>query len=72
MWSILDTLLWHSNKKYQKTQDVTLFDNTDICNIRLTLNSEYYPAENMKLDFSSRKYQETCYIYTRETIRSYQ
>ncbi|KAJ8953841.1 hypothetical protein NQ318_018111 [Aromia moschata] len=55
---------FQTNKRDQMMQDATLFDNIEISNIRLTLNSEYYPYEDMKLDFSSRKYHEAYYMYT--------
>lgn len=55
---------FQTGRKDQKKQDVTLFDNVDISNIKLTLNSEYYPYEDMKLDFSSKKYHEAYYMYT--------
>lgn len=55
---------FQTNRKDQQSQDVTLFDNINISNIRLTLNSEYYPYEDMKLDFNSKKYHEAYYMYT--------
>ena len=57
-------MAFQTNKKDQKMQDVTEFDNIDVSNIKLMLNSEYYPYEDMKLDFSSRKYSEAYYMYT--------
>lgn len=55
---------FQSNRKDQKEQDVSLFDNIDISNIRLTLNSDYYPYEDMKLDFDAKKYHDAYYMYT--------
>ncbi|KAJ8977826.1 hypothetical protein NQ317_011910 [Molorchus minor] len=55
---------FQTNRKEQKKRDVTFFDNIEISNIRLTLNSEYYPYEDMKLDFSSKKYHEAYFMYT--------
>lgn len=55
---------FQTDKKDKKTQDVTLFDNIDISNIKLSLNSEYYPYEDMKLNFTSKKYSEAYYMYT--------
>lgn len=55
---------FQTNRKEQKMKDVTYFDNIDISNIRLTLNSEYYPYEDMKLDFSSKKYHEAYHMYS--------
>lgn len=51
-------------RKDQNKQDVNLFDNIIISNIRVTLNSEYYSYEDMKLDFSVKKYHEAYYMYT--------
>lgn len=51
-------------RKDQNTEDVTLFDNIEISNIKLTLNTEYYPYEDMKLNFTGKKYQEAYYMYT--------
>ncbi|KAJ8981579.1 hypothetical protein NQ317_002607 [Molorchus minor] len=51
-------IAFQTNRKEQKKRDVTFFDNIEISNIKLTLNSEYYPYEDMKLDFSSKKYHE--------------
>lgn len=47
-----------------KTVDITHFDNIDVSNIKLTINSEYYPYEDLKLDFTSRKYTEAYHMYT--------
>lgn len=55
---------FQTNRKDRKIEDITLFDNINICNIKLCINSEYYPYEDMKLDFKSRKYSDIFYEYT--------
>lgn len=55
---------FQTERKDQKMKDITYFDNIDVSNIKLTINSEYYPYEDMKLDFTARKYTEAYYMYT--------
>lgn len=55
---------FQTKRKDEKTIDITYFDNIDISNIKLSINSEYYPYEDMKLDFQSRRYTEAYYMYT--------
>lgn len=55
---------FQTKRKDQKIEDITYFDNIDTSNIKLTINSEYYPYEDLKLDFSSRKYAEAYHMYT--------
>lgn len=55
---------FQTSRKDNKSKDITYFDHINISNIKLSINSEYYPHEDMKLDFSSRKYAEVYYMYT--------
>ncbi|KAJ8953455.1 hypothetical protein NQ318_023574 [Aromia moschata] len=59
---------FQTNRKDNKSQDITNFDNTDISNIKLDINSEYYPYEDMKLSFDSHKYVEAYYMLLEKTI----
>ncbi|XP_023312299.1 uncharacterized protein LOC111692490 [Anoplophora glabripennis] len=51
-------------KQNKFTADPTHFDNIDITNIRLTLNSESFPNERMRLNFTKNDYAEAHYNYT--------
>lgn len=55
---------YQTNRKDNKLDDVTLFDNSNITNIKLYINSEYYPYENLQLDFPARKYSDVYHMYT--------
>lgn len=49
----------HDNSK----NDPNIFDSLDISNIRLTMNSDYWPTERMKLNFSKGDYGEAYLDY---------
>ncbi|KAJ8977252.1 hypothetical protein NQ317_007429 [Molorchus minor] len=55
---------FQTNLKDNKSEDITYFNNLNISNIKLNINSEYYPYEDMKLDFDARKYADAYYMYT--------
>lgn len=45
-----------TNKKNNKTEDCSLFDHCQITNVRLYLNSQYYPYDSLNLKFNENKY----------------
>ncbi|XP_031359154.1 uncharacterized protein LOC116182751 [Photinus pyralis] len=47
---------FQKNKKFSKSEKAANFDNVNIRNIKLHLNSESYPYEAMHLDFNENKY----------------
>ena len=53
------------NRKNNVKKDITYFDNVNIQNLKLHLNSSYFPYENMNIDFSKKKYVEPYLNYTR-------
>ncbi|KAJ8974689.1 hypothetical protein NQ317_019845 [Molorchus minor] len=55
---------FQTNLKDNKSEDITYFNNLNISNMKLNINSEYYPYEDMKLDFDARKYADAYYMYT--------
>lgn len=55
---------FQTDRKDREKQDIVYFDNIDISNIKLCINSEYYPYEDLKLDFTARKYAEAYHMYT--------
>lgn len=54
----LVVVVFQKNRKNNPKTDITYFDNIDIHNIKLHLNSEFYPYEAMKVDFSNMQYVE--------------
>ncbi|KAH1008150.1 hypothetical protein HUJ05_008731 [Dendroctonus ponderosae] len=66
VWSVKATLnltrprfvcvCFQTHQKDNSASDITLFDNVNITNIRLWLNSEVYPFENQNCDFNKKKY----------------
>ncbi|XP_044757181.1 uncharacterized protein LOC123317795 [Coccinella septempunctata] len=55
---------FQTNKKNKSTENSTLFDNLDISNVRLLLNGEFIPQENLRLNFNKNDYAEAYYNYT--------
>ncbi|RLU24049.1 hypothetical protein DMN91_004258 [Ooceraea biroi] len=47
------------------TKDVSLFDEYDLSNVKLFLNSEFYPYDNMHLDFTKNRYAVLYDMYAR-------
>lgn len=45
-------------------KDCTYFDNLNITDVKLYLNSEVYPYESLNLNFSNRQYTEAYRMYT--------
>lgn len=54
----LVVVAFQKNRKNNPKMDITYFDNVDIRNIKLQLNSEFYPYESMKVDFEKKQYIE--------------
>ena len=49
---------FQDNRRNDSTKDATLFDHINITDIKLQLNSEFYPFERMKIDFDKNFYAE--------------
>ncbi|RLU18821.1 hypothetical protein DMN91_009178 [Ooceraea biroi] len=47
------------------TKDASLFDECDLSNVKLFLNSEFYPYDDMHLDFTKNRYAVLYDMYTR-------
>lgn len=54
----LVVVAFQQNRKNNPKKDITLFDHVNIQNIRLQLNSEFYPYEAMKVNFADHQYVE--------------
>lgn len=61
---------FHNKRKNNYQEDSNLFDPMNITDIKLQLNSEYYPYENMRLNFENDKYTEAYHAYL-DVVRSY-
>ncbi|XP_056644818.1 uncharacterized protein LOC130450462 [Diorhabda sublineata] len=57
-------VFFQTDKRNLSTADPTLFDNTDVQSIRLSLNGDYWPNERMQLDFAKTDYNEAYFNYT--------
>lgn len=49
---------FQTKRKNEAGADPTLFDNIDISDVRLVLNGEYIPQENLRMNFKTRDYSE--------------
>lgn len=54
-----------TNRKNNKTLDCSLFDHCKVTNVKLFLNSQYYPYDSLNLDFDRDKYCILYKMYTR-------
>ncbi|XP_073986120.1 uncharacterized protein [Rhodnius prolixus] len=52
-----------NNRKANKKMDPSLFDNANITNIKLHLNSETYPYDDLNIDFSKNYYSILYFMY---------
>lgn len=50
-------LAFQSNRKNNNTKDNSKFDHCELRDIKLYLNSEYYPYENLNINFAKNNYQ---------------
>lgn len=57
-------IAFQTNRYGNLSANPTEFDHINITNIRLTLNSDYWPNERMALDFSKNEYSEIYKTYT--------
>ncbi|XP_063915484.1 uncharacterized protein LOC135131604 [Zophobas morio] len=56
-------VFFQTNRKNNPLADATKFDNINIRSIRLHLNSNVYPYESWKLDFTKNRYREAYQAY---------
>ncbi len=63
-------VFFQTDRKDNYQKDVTYFDNVNITDIKLYLNSEVYPYESLNLNFDNRQYTEVYRMYT-EFQKSY-
>lgn len=54
-----------SARKNIMSRDVTVFDDCNLTNVKLYLNSEFYPYDDMNLDFDRNKYATLFDMYAR-------
>ncbi|XP_073979167.1 uncharacterized protein [Rhodnius prolixus] len=54
---------FQTDKKNNKKMDPSLFSNVNITNIKLHLNSEIYPYDELNIDFSKNHYSILYYMY---------
>ncbi|RLU24159.1 hypothetical protein DMN91_004369, partial [Ooceraea biroi] len=54
-----------TGRKYVMSQDVTIFDDCKLTNVKLYLNSECYPYDDLNLDFERNKYAILYDMYSR-------
>lgn len=56
---------FQTNRNQVVNRSVSEFDNCNIINMKLHLNNERYPYDDMDLDFAHFKYQELYHMYTK-------
>lgn len=54
-----------TGKKNSVSQDVTLFDDCKLTNVKLYLNSEFYPYDDLNLDFEKNRFAVLFDMYSR-------
>ncbi|EZA53497.1 hypothetical protein X777_07302 [Ooceraea biroi] len=54
-----------TGRRNVRTKDASLFDECDLSNVKLFLNSEFYPYDDMHLDFTKNRYAVLYDMYTR-------
>ncbi len=54
---------FQKNRKNNPKQDINLFDHNNLRNLKLYLNSEFYPYEAMQINFNENKYIESYVNY---------
>lgn len=57
-------VFFHKDRKDNPGKDCTYFDNLNILDVKLFLNSEIYPYESMNLNFTSRQFTELYRMYS--------
>ena len=54
---------FQTNRKDRRTANASLFDHCQISNVRLYLNSQYYPYNNLNLDINQNQYSMLYEMY---------
>jgi hypothetical protein len=54
-----------TGKKNNMERNTSIFDDCKLINVKLYLNSEFYPYDDMNLDFNKQKYAVLYDMYTR-------
>ena len=57
-------LALQTNRKNVMSEDITMFNNCQLTNVKLFPNSEFYPYDDMNLDFDKNKHAILFHIYT--------
>lgn len=57
-------LAFQTNRKYQDDKNMSQFDHCNISNVKLFLNSENYPYENLNLNIKNNHYAVLYDMYT--------
>lgn len=58
-------IAFQTNRNNQIASDSSVFDHCNLRNIRVFLNSECYPYENMSLNFTDKKYSILYHMYSK-------
>ena len=57
-------VFFQKDRKDNPKSDITIFDNLDIVDVKLYLNSEVYPYESLNLNFDKKQFAEAYRMYT--------
>ena len=57
-------LALQTNRKNVMPEDITMFNNCKLTNVKLFLNSEFHPYDDMNLDFDKNKHAILFHMYT--------
>lgn len=56
---------FQTNRNYAVARDVSFFDNCNISDVKLYLNNERYPYDDMNLNFNQTTYHELFYMFSK-------
>lgn len=56
---------FQTNRKNSKTKDCSMFDHCNVTNVKLFLNSHYYPYDSLNLNFNENKHGILYEMYTK-------
>lgn len=80
-WSIKTTLqttkpryvvvAFQTNRNFVATQNMSMFDHCNITNLKLYMNNERYPYDDMNVDFTTNKYHELFHTLIKAPVSYY-
>ena len=62
---------FHTDRRWKHDKDASLFDHCNVSNMKVYLNSNYYPLENLNLNISNNNYLRAYQMYL-DIFNSYQ